>query len=43
MVQSPRTAEWPAMPEAALQAAPQALVLELAEIAGRIAELSLTH
>jgi two-component system chemotaxis response regulator CheB len=42
MVQSPRTAEWPVMPEAALQAAPQALVVDLAAIAGKIAELSLT-
>ena len=43
MVQSPRTAEWPAMPEAALQATPQALVVDLEEIAEKLAELSLAH
>lgn len=41
MVQSPRTAEWPAMPEAALQAAPQALVVDLEEIADKLVELSM--
>jgi two-component system chemotaxis response regulator CheB len=43
MVQSPRTAEWPAMPAAALQAAPQALVVDLEEFAEKLAELSLAH
>lgn len=43
MVQSPRTAEWRVMPEAALQAAPQALVVDLEEIAEKLAELSLVQ
>jgi two-component system chemotaxis response regulator CheB len=40
MVQSPRTAEWPAMPAAALQGAPQALEMDLHEIAEKLIELS---
>lgn len=32
MVQLPRTAQWPAMPEAALEAVPRALVADLEEI-----------
>ena len=43
MVQSPRTAEWRVMPEAALHAAPQALVVDLEEIAEKLAELSLAQ
>ena len=39
MVQSPRTAQWPIMPEAALRAAPQALVADLEKIAEKLVEL----
>ena len=39
LVQSPRTAEWPAMPEAALQAVPQALVVDLEAIAETLVRL----
>ena len=39
MVQSPRTAEWPTMPEAALQAVPEALVVNLEDIAITLVEL----
>jgi two-component system, chemotaxis family, protein-glutamate methylesterase/glutaminase len=41
LVQSPRTAQWPTMPEAALQAAPQALVVDLDEIARALVDLTL--
>jgi two-component system chemotaxis response regulator CheB len=41
MVQSPRTAEWPVMPEAALRAAPQAMVVDLEAIADKLVELSM--
>jgi two-component system chemotaxis response regulator CheB len=41
MVQSPRTAEWPTMPEAALRAVPQALVVDLEQIAEKLVELSM--
>jgi len=41
IVQSPRTAQWPAMPEAALRAVPQAQAIELEDIAEKLVELSL--
>jgi len=41
LVQSPRTAEWPAMPEAALQTTPQALVVDLEAIAATLVRLSM--
>jgi len=40
IVQSPRSAEWPAMPEAALQAAPRAMVIDLQGIANTLVELT---
>ncbi|WP_035058151.1 chemotaxis protein CheB [Desulfuromonas sp. TF] len=41
VVQSPRTAEWPTMPEAALETVPQALVVDLEEIAKILVELTM--
>jgi two-component system, chemotaxis family, protein-glutamate methylesterase/glutaminase len=43
IVQSPCTAEWPVMPEAALQAVPQALVVDLGTVAEKLAELISSH
>jgi two-component system chemotaxis response regulator CheB len=40
MVQSSRTAEWPTMPEAALQAVPGALVVDLEDIAKTLVRLT---
>jgi two-component system chemotaxis response regulator CheB len=40
MVQSPRTADWPVMPEAALRATPQALVVDLEQIAETLVKLT---
>jgi two-component system chemotaxis response regulator CheB len=40
MVQSPGTAEWSTMPEAALKAVPQALVMDLKDIAARLVNLT---
>lgn len=41
MVQSPRAAEWPVMPEAALRAVPQALVADLEDIAKKLVGLTM--
>lgn len=43
VVQSPRSAEWPTMPEAALRATPRALVVDLEEIAEQLVAFTLAR